>query len=50
MRLVGQTSGAERSIIVDSRLITDEKGSLLGSFHIPDVTENPTALLSELDL
>ena len=42
MRLVGETSGAE-AVVNDLRLVTDEKGSLQGSFFIPDATANPTA-------
>ena len=42
MKLVGKTSGAEATV-TDLRLITDEKGSLLGSFYIPDASNNPTA-------
>jgi hypothetical protein len=37
MRLVGQTSGAEATVS-EIRLITDEKGSLIGSLFIPDST------------
>lgn len=37
MRLVGQTSGAEATV-TDLRLISDEKGSLIGSLFIPDST------------
>ena len=35
MRLVGQTSGAEATIS-DVRLVSDEKGSLIGSLFIPN--------------
>ena len=35
MRLVGQTSGAEATIS-DFRLVSDEKGSLIGSLFIPN--------------
>ena len=37
MKLVGQTSGAEATIS-NLRLITDDKGVLIGSFFIPDST------------
>jgi hypothetical protein len=37
MRLVGQTSGAEATIS-DFRLISDEKGTLIGSLFIPNST------------
>ena len=37
MRLVGQTSGAEATVS-DFRLVTDEKGALIGSLYIPDST------------
>ena len=42
MKLVGQTSGA-RAVVKDRRLITDEKGSLLGSFFVPDTDDSLTA-------
>ena len=35
MKLVGQTSGAEATV-TDNRLITDEKGALIGSLFIPN--------------
>ena len=35
MKLVGQTSGAEATV-TDNRLISDEKGALIGSLFIPD--------------
>ena len=35
MKLVGQTSGAE-AIVQKNRLITDEKGNLLGTIFVPD--------------
>ena len=37
MRLTGQTSGAEATV-TDLRLISDEKGSLIGSLFIPNST------------
>ena len=37
MRLVGQTSGAEATVS-DFRLVTDEKGALIGSLYIPNST------------
>ena len=37
MRLVGQTSGAEATVS-DFKLITDEKGALIGSLFIPNST------------
>ena len=42
MRLTGQTSGAE-AVVSDMRLITDEKGTLIGSFFIPDINLTQTA-------
>jgi len=42
MRLTGQTSGAEATVN-DMRLITDEKGTLIGSFFIPNISESITA-------
>ena len=42
MRLIGQTSGAEATIN-DLRLITDEKGTLIGSYFIPDINTSVTA-------
>mgnify|MGYP003320983351 CR=1 FL=1 len=42
MKLTGQTSGAEATVN-DMRLITDEKGSLIGSFFIPDINSSITA-------
>ena len=42
MKLVGQTSGAEATV-TDLRLITDEKGALIGSIFIPDATLSQTA-------
>ena len=42
MRLIGQTSGAEATVS-DLRLISDEKGSLIGSFFIADSTLSQTA-------
>jgi len=37
MRLVGQTSGAEATVS-NFRLISDEKGTLIGSLYVPDST------------
>ena len=36
MVLRGETSGAERFKVTDVRLISDEKGALIGSFFIPE--------------
>ena len=45
MRLVGETSGAEGSVVNDLRLVTDEKGSLQGSFFIPDVFQSNCTII-----
>ena len=42
MKITGQTSGAQ-AVIKDVRLITDEKGVLIGTFFIPDGVDATTA-------